>query len=103
MYKPLSGSTLMGMTKKEIIELLRIAERNAEARRETLNQQAKNCQKLHAEARKHLHCTVTENTYQCQFCQYWETRKKEQVNGRYVFSKLPNYCPHCGAEMDEVK
>lgn len=28
MYKPLSDSTLMSMTKKEIIELLRIAERN---------------------------------------------------------------------------
>ena len=55
------------------------------------------------EERKHGHWVVTENTYQCQFCQYWDTRKKEQVNGRYVFSKLPNYCPDCGAEMDEVK
>lgn len=53
------------------------------------------------EERKHGHWVVTENTYQCQFCQYWDTRKKEQVNGRYVFSKLPNYCPYCGAEMDE--
>lgn len=53
------------------------------------------------EARKHGHWVVTENTYQCQFCQYWDTRKKEQVNGRYVFSKLPNYCPDCGAVMDE--
>lgn len=53
------------------------------------------------EERKHGHWTVTENTYQCQFCQYWDTRKKEQVNGRYVFSKLPNYCPYCGAKMDE--
>ena len=53
------------------------------------------------EERKHGHWVVTENTYQCQFCQYWDTRKKEQVNGRYVFSKLPNYCPDCGAVMDE--
>ena len=53
------------------------------------------------EARKHGRWVVTENTYQCQFCQYWDTRKKEQVNGRYVFSKLPNYCPDCGAVMDE--
>lgn len=28
MYKPLADSTLMSMTKKEIIELLRMAERN---------------------------------------------------------------------------
>ena len=55
------------------------------------------------EERNYGHWMVTENTYQCQFCEYWDTRKKEQVNGRYVFSKLPNYCPHCGAKMDEVK
>lgn len=54
------------------------------------------------EERNHGHWTITENTYQCQFCEYWDTRKKEQVNGRYVFSLLPNYCPHCGAKMDEV-
>lgn len=29
MYKPLADSTLHSMTKKEIIELLRMAERNA--------------------------------------------------------------------------
>lgn len=35
MYKPLADSTLMGMTKKEIIEQLRIAEHNFKAMEET--------------------------------------------------------------------
>ena len=35
MYKPLADSTLMGMTKKEIIEQLRIAEHNHRAMQET--------------------------------------------------------------------
>lgn len=42
MYKPLSDSTLMSMTKKEIIENLRIAEHNFFAAEETLAQQAEN-------------------------------------------------------------
>lgn len=102
MYKPLADSTLMGMTKKEIIEQLRIAEHNFRAMEETVNQQAENCIKLLAEERKHGHWKVTDNTYQCPICQYWNVRQKVQVNGRYVFKKLPNYCQQCGAKMDEV-
>lgn len=40
MYKPLSDSTLMSMTKKQIIENLRIAEHNFFAAEEALAQQA---------------------------------------------------------------
>lgn len=46
MYKPLADSTLMSMTKKEIIEQLRIAEHNFKAMEETVNQQAENFIKL---------------------------------------------------------
>lgn len=42
MYKPLSDSTLMSMTKKQIIENLRIAEHNFFAAEETLAQQVEN-------------------------------------------------------------
>lgn len=52
MYKPLADSTLMRMTKKEIIEQLRIAEHNFKAMEETVNQQAENCKKLLAEERQ---------------------------------------------------
>ena len=42
MYKPLSDSTLMGMTKKQIIEQLRVAEHNFFVMQNTVAQQAEN-------------------------------------------------------------
>lgn len=93
MYKPLSDSTLMGMTKKEIIELLRITERNAKAMRKTLNQQAENCQKLLAEARKHGHwIKLLDPNYgiigvECSVC-------------KCAMRIDTEYCPYCGAVMD---
>ena len=42
MYKQLANSTLLRMTKKEIIELLRTAEHNAKVSQEWVNQQAEN-------------------------------------------------------------
>ena len=98
MYKPLSDSTLMGMTKREIIELLRIAERNAEAMRETLNQQAKNCQKLLAEARKHGHWS--EEDYRCSVC--GAKRPTTDTASKWIYLDQ-HYCYNCGAVMDEVK
>lgn len=95
MYKPLADSTLMGMTKKEIIEQLRIAERNAEAMRETLNQQAKNFKKLLAEERKHGHWI---NGYKCSVC----GMHRAIDNGAYrIGTKDNKYCFRCGATMDE--
>lgn len=46
MYKPLADSTLMSMTKKEIIELLRMAEHNAKSSQEQVEQQAENLKGL---------------------------------------------------------
>lgn len=98
MYKPLSDSTLMGMTKKEIIELLRIAERNAEAMRETLIQQAENCQKLLAEACKHGHWVRADHfSWACSECGAESFIARLRDADRF---KRP-YCPHCGAKMDE--
>lgn len=42
MYKPLADSTLLRMPKKEIIELLRVAEHNAKVSQEWVDQQAEN-------------------------------------------------------------
>lgn len=56
-----------------------------------------------AEERKHGHWELTEDTISCPFCDYWNLRKKEQRNGVYVYSKTPNYCPNCGAEMESTK
>lgn len=45
MYKTLADSTLMNMTKKEIIKHLRIAEHNNEVALEIISKQAQNMEK----------------------------------------------------------
>lgn len=54
MYKPLADSTLMNMTKKEIIEHLRCAEHNHRVCEEQIEQQYKNCMKLLKEERTRI-------------------------------------------------
>lgn len=96
MYKPLADSTLMGMTKKEIIEQLRIAEHNFKAMEETVNQQAENFIKLLEEERKHGHWI---NGYKCSVC----GMHRAIDNGAYrIGTKDNKYCFRCGATMDEV-
>lgn len=94
MYKPLADSTLMGMTKKEIIEQLRIAEHNFKAMEETVNQQAENFKKLLAEERKHGHWIEInpkkgKGFYRCSVC-----------NGAVGLYDDGFYCQWCGAKMD---
>ena len=95
MYKPLADSTLMRMTKKEIIEQLRIAEHNFKAMEETVNQQAENCKKLLAEERKHGHWIgkpiAGYSMVRCSVCFAFANNIERW-----------NYCPNCGAKMDEV-
>lgn len=98
MYKPLADSTLMSMTKKEIIEQLRIAEHNFKAMEETVNQQAENFIKLLEEERMHGHWFDPEDddgrtAWHCSVCDY--------VVKTIGFYPNYNYCPCCGARMDE--
>ena len=105
MYKPLADSTLMGMTKKEVIEQLRIAEHNFKAMEETLNQQAENCIKLLAKERKHGHWIKTNQYYTGTWCALYYY--KCSVCGAYILEDVDfgvgNYCQQCGATMDEVE
>lgn len=104
MYKPLADSTLMGMTKKDIIEQLRIAEHNYQAVKETVNQQAENYIKLLAEERKHGHWIETNQYYTGNWCALYYY--KCSVCGAYILEDVDfgvgNYCQQCGATMDEV-
>lgn len=103
MYKPLADSTLMRMTKKDIIEQLRIAEHNHQAMKETVNQQAENFIKLLAEERKHGRWIATAKCYPAAYValRYY----KCSVCGDAVLEDpdfgLHDYCPRCGAKMDE--
>ena len=86
MYKPLADSTLHSMTKKEIIELLRIAEHNAEVSQEWVAQQAENLKDwvpvVHGRWIHHDDGVVT-----CSECGNAE-------------SSDSYYCRYCGAKMD---
>lgn len=95
MYKPLADSTLMGMTKKEIIEQLRIAEHNFRAMEETVNQQAENFKKLLAEERKHGHWTKDNKCSEC------GAQRPTQGINKWIYLDA-KYCYACGATMDEV-
>lgn len=100
MYKPLADSTLMSMTKKEIIEQLRTAEHNFKAMEETVNQQAENFIKLLAEEHKHGHWVQVSDWdkngqahFDCSVCGAGDVHADD--------AEVP-YCWHCGAVMDEV-
>lgn len=95
MYKPLADSTLMGMTKKEIIEQLRIAEHNFKAMEETVNQQAENFIKLLAEERKHGHWTKDNKCSEC------GAQRPTQGINKWIYLDA-KYCYACGTKMDEV-
>lgn len=94
MYKPLADSTLMGMTKKEIIEQLRIAEHNYKGMKETVNQQAENFIKLLAEERKHGHWTKDNKCSEC------GAQRPTQGINKWIYLDA-KYCYACGTKMDE--
>ena len=94
MYEPLADSTLMRMTKKEIIEQLRIAEHNFKAMKETVNQQAENFIKLLAEERKHGHWTKDNKCSEC------GAQRPTQGINKWIYLDA-KYCYACGTKMDE--
>lgn len=93
MYKPLADSTLHSMTKKEIIELLRIAEHNAKVSQEQVEQQAENLKDwvpvVHGE------WLLRHEGYG----HYWKCSACHKNPCMYV-TQNTNYCPNCGAKMD---
>ena len=94
MYKPLADSTLLRMPKKEIIELLRVAEHNAKVSQEWVDQQAKNLKDwkpvVHAEW---VVCGDGDNVpWMCSHCGKTTAHKYKVIYGKY--------CPNCGAKMD---
>lgn len=103
MYKPLADSTLHSMTKKEIIELLRIAEHNAEISQEWVAQQAENLKDwapvVHGRW-KLLHAGDWTSVCVCSVCGRRETvASSDMCNPEDRMSKIYPFC-HCGAKMD---
>lgn len=96
--KTLSTSTLMQMKKAELVEYVRMCEKNMADAYATLDQQAVNFKKLLDEQERpkgRWIDNVDENGY---LCNVW--RKCSHCGG-LNYSKKPNYCPNCGADMRE--
>lgn len=90
MYKPLADSTLQRRKKKEIIELLRIAEHNAKVAQEYVDQQAENLKDWKPVVHGRwvpFHSEVAGYIQYCSACGIGSDAKTD-------------YCPHCGAKMD---
>lgn len=99
MYKPLADSTLHSMTKKELIELLRTAEHNAEVSQEWVAQQAENLKDwepvVHGRWDDSGRYTFPSGNaaVRCTNCGCALTESEYRLNNW-------NYCPVCGAKMD---
>lgn len=93
-YKRYSDSTLMRMTKAELIEMFRVAEHNQNVLEDAIDQIDKNI-KYWAPVR-HGHwikrgCVCGENEYECSECHETEWRTSD--------SRM-KWCMFCGAKMD---
>lgn len=95
--RPHADSTLARMTKAELIEYVRMCEKNVEAAMQTVDQQAKNVEKLLKESeRKKGQWTDFDydNSYYCTACgEIWT------LNDGNPQENNMNFCPNCGADM----
>lgn len=108
MSRRYSDSTLMGMTKVDLIEQLRIAEHNQKAAEDRLAQQAENLKSW--EPVRH-ECWEEYST--SRFCGFDESRDPIYRDGSVYLCSNPRcrrktvikekYCPSCGAKMDREK
>lgn len=116
-YKPLSDATLMGMTKKEIIETLRVAEHNFFAAEEALAQQAENLKDwvpvvhghpiyhnrpVYYERYERAACRENGEPLYRRKCSLLQNNPVAYCSrcGKRLCSNFEDYCPACGAKMD---
>lgn len=89
MYHVLSDGTLMGLTKRQLIEQVRIAEHNWFSCEETLNQQYENVKDWEPVVHGRWNELEPEiGLFECNLC------------GHKILRATCNYCPNCGARMD---
>ena len=96
----LSDSTLNRMTKKMLIEYVRMCEHNYDIAEETLQQQAENVKDWRPVKHGrwipmdeyHAKCSV------CGWCQ--KSNGKDDTGHAYIHKVAYKYCTACGAEMD---
>ena len=96
-----STATLMGLTKKELVEYVRIAEHNQDVAEETLKQQAENVKDWFPV--KHGHWFLLDDCSNAGV--YCSVCHKKVYKEDYAWCNRKNklrspYCPNCGAKMD---
>lgn len=97
MYKPLADSTLLHMTKKELIEPLRTAEHNAEVSQEWVTQQAENLKDWEPVVHgTWMHYGCDDEIVTCSRCGY-------EAYAEAFYVREGTHCPMCGAKMDGGK
>ena len=104
-----STATLMGLTKEELVEYVRMAEHNQEVAEEALNQQTENvkdwqpCIHGHwediSETEIPLPGMMTPITNTVETCSVCKVSVGFVGPKKYLFD---NRCPNCGAFMDEI-
>lgn len=93
-YRRYSDSTLMSLTKREIIELLRVAEHNYFVTDEALDNSAKAGRELAEKLDKHGRWIFADDGYcRCSECNQKAPSIEDEVT-------MTDHCPHCGAKMD---
>lgn len=88
-----STATLMGLTKKELVEYVRIAEHNQDVAEEALNQQAENVK----DWMPVVHGRWVNAAGGRTICNNCGNYPLYDYFGRQKFSA---HCPNCGAHMD---
>ena len=96
-----STATLMGLTKKELVEYVRIAEHNQEVAEEALNQQAENVKDWMPVVHGHWF-SLTDCSNAGVYCSVCHKKVwKEDYAWCNRKNKLRSkFCPNCGAAMD---
>ena len=93
-----SEATLMGLTKKELVEYVRMAEYNQDVAEETLKQQIENVKDwmpvMHGRWEEKFFTNDRQRV--CSVC-HCTVRQPSYDRGETALFK---YCPHCGAKMD---
>lgn len=102
MIERYSDSTLMRMTKEQLIRQVRIAEHNKQVAEERLRQQEEHFEGM----RPIIYAHWIDKTNprwpahshdMCSSCLWWNTRDANIKRGNF-YEKL-RYCPNCGARM----
>lgn len=93
--KPYADSTLQNMKKSELINYVRVLEKNHDTAVAALNQQAENVKDWAPVVHAHWgYDSVIPDAIVCSKCKTGFAVWRHERNGF-------NYCPNCGAKMDE--